>query len=82
MAGRYQGYHVVSGEDGRGHQSIKVFWQHNGWFWRPCQPRGDAVGPFITSTAAYEHAMGAILLVAPRRQRMSKVQVPSPTGAV
>jgi hypothetical protein len=55
MAGRYQGYHVFRDMDG-GHRSVEVFWHHNGWFWRPCEPRGDAVGPFTTSTEAYESA--------------------------
>ena len=56
MAGRRQGCHVVSDDGGRGHRSIEIFWQDNGWFWRPNQPHGDAVGPFITSTEAYRHA--------------------------
>jgi hypothetical protein len=55
MAGRYQGCHVLRDMDG-GHRTVEVFWHHNGWFWRPCEPRGDAVGPFTTSTKAYESA--------------------------
>ncbi len=59
MAGRYQGYHVFRDMDG-GHRSVEVFWHHNGWFWRPCEPRGDAVGPFTTSTEAYESAKASL----------------------
>jgi hypothetical protein len=55
MAGRYEGYHYV------GDRGFEVFWQHQGWFWRPlCRLDADAVGPFTTSTQAYQHAAGAI----------------------
>ena len=41
-------------------RSVEVFWEHNGWFWRPrfkgCPADGEAVGPFTTSTQAYESA--------------------------
>ena len=55
MAGRYQGSHVLR-DVGGGHRSVEVFWHYNGWFWRPCEPQGGAVGPFTTSTQAYESA--------------------------
>ena len=59
MAGRYQGFHRLRGKDGE--KSFEVFWQ-NGWFWWPrspgSQPHGEAVGPFTTSTEAYQHARG------------------------
>ena len=60
MAGRYQGDHLFRDEDGETHVSVEVFWQHNGWFWRPRSEGrpadGEAVGPFTTSTEAYESA--------------------------
>ena len=60
MAGRYQGYHLFRDVDGESRRSVEVFWEHNGWFWRPRfkgRPAdGEAVGPFTTSTQAYESA--------------------------
>ena len=60
MAGRYQGYHIFRDEDGESRRSVEVFWEHNGWFWRPRfkgrLADGEAVGPFTTSTQAYESA--------------------------
>jgi hypothetical protein len=59
MAGRYQGFHRLRCKDGE--KCFEVYWQ-NGWFWRPgspgSQPRGEAVGPFTTSTEAYQNARG------------------------
>ena len=57
MAGRYQGRHVFI-KDGE-HLHVEVFWQQSGWFWRPHKgrvPDDDAIGPFTTSTEAYENA--------------------------
>jgi hypothetical protein len=57
MAGRYQGRHVFEKADGK-HLQFEVFWQQSGWFWRT-HNNGldcDAVGPFTTSTEAYENA--------------------------
>jgi hypothetical protein len=51
MAGRYQGCHVLRDV---GCREVEVFWHHNGWFWRPRQLHSDAVGPFTTSTEAYQ----------------------------
>ena len=55
MAGRYQGYHRFADKDGE----FEVYWE-SGWFWRPrspgSPPDGKAVGPFVTSTEAYESA--------------------------
>ena len=60
MAGRYQGYHLFRDVDGESRRSVEVFWEHNGWFWRPRfkgRPADDeGVGPFTTSTQAYESA--------------------------
>ena len=64
MAGRYQGYHRFCDKDGE--EYFEVYWQHswpNGWFWRPrspgSSPEGEtAVGPFTTSTEAYQSADG------------------------
>ena len=57
MAGRYQGYHRFADKDGE----FEVYWE-KGWFWRPHSPSsplsGEAVGPFVTSTEAYENARG------------------------
>lgn len=57
MAGRYQGTHLLGDVGGRDHRSIEVFWKHDGWFWWP--RHGYAVGPFTTSTAAYQNAKKA-----------------------
>ena len=58
MAGRYQGYHFVRGEGDEGYLSFEVDWQQEGWFWRPLlRLDGEAVGPFTTTTQAYENAM-------------------------
>jgi hypothetical protein len=37
---------------------FEVFWQQEGWFWRPLMLTldGEAVGPFTKSTEAYETA--------------------------
>ena len=57
MAGRYQGYHRFADKDGE----FEVYWE-NGWFWRPhslgSPLDGEAVGPFVTSTKAYQNARG------------------------
>jgi hypothetical protein len=53
MAGRYQGYHRFADKDGE----FEVYWE-SGWFWRPRPPEGKAVGPFVTSTEAYQNADG------------------------
>ena len=64
MAGRYQGYHIIP--EAEGQVSFEVVWQNSGWFWRP--PNGDAVGPFTTSSQAYQSAVGGYGAV-PRSQR-------------
>jgi hypothetical protein len=59
MAGRYQGYHFVRD------RGFEVFWQGfevlgrgQGWFWRPlCRLEAGAVGPFTTSTQAYQNGL-------------------------
>jgi hypothetical protein len=56
MAGRYEGRHVFTDVDHKHHRSIEVVWLHCGWFWRPCEPLANAVGPFTTSTEAYRSA--------------------------
>jgi hypothetical protein len=62
MAGRYQGCHVLCDVNGgRREAEVEVFWGHSGWFWRPRQLPGDAVGPFTTSTEAYESANAAVI---------------------
>ena len=59
MAGRYQGSHIFNDESGRALRSIEIIWQSNGWFWRPSQYHGDAVGPFNTSSEAFQNAKAA-----------------------
>ena len=59
MAGRYQGSHIFNDEIGRALRSIEIIWQANGWFWRPSQYHGDAVGPFNTSSEAFQNAKAA-----------------------
>jgi hypothetical protein len=86
MAGRYQGPHLFDDEFGRG--CIEVVWQSSGWFWRTCQYRpcqtpscqdhGDALGPFNTSSEAYQNAKAAH--VRSRRSRCVGSK-PSPTRA-
>jgi hypothetical protein len=60
MAGRYQGYHRFADKDGE----FEVYWDwdRTGWFWRPRSSdgsltEGKAVGPFVTSTEAFNNAM-------------------------
>jgi hypothetical protein len=53
MAGRYQGRHIIPKAEGQ--VSFEVVWQNAGWFWRP--PDGHAVGPFTTSSQAYQSAV-------------------------
>ena len=58
MAGRFQGRHVFV--DAHGSQrEVDVYWHGAGWFWRSLQTRGDAAGPFTTSSEAYEDAKAA-----------------------
>jgi hypothetical protein len=59
MAGRYQGRHELCDINSGHTQSIEVFWQQSGWFWRGLQAQGVAVGPFTTSSQAYESALVA-----------------------
>jgi len=61
LAGRYQGSHVLMDQHGQSRR-VEVFWQGNGWFWRRVegpQPLNEAVGPFTTSSEAYESAIAA-----------------------
>jgi hypothetical protein len=62
MAGRYHGCYVLLDADG-GRREVEVFWDHNGcgWFWRPREPHNDAIGPFTTSTEAYESATAVVI---------------------
>jgi hypothetical protein len=62
MAGRFHGCHVLRDVDG-GRREVEVFWDLNGcgWFWRLHEPHDDAVGPFTTSTEAYESATAAVI---------------------
>jgi hypothetical protein len=60
MAGRYQGYHRFADRD----EQFEVYWdwERTGWFWRPRSSdisltASKAVGPFVTSTEAYQNAM-------------------------
>jgi hypothetical protein len=62
MTGRYQGYHVLRDVDG-GCKEVEVFWDHNGcgWFWRSRESHDAAIGPFGTSTEAYESATAGVI---------------------
>jgi hypothetical protein len=69
MAGRYEGYHSFADKDGE----FEVYWE-NGWFWRPRSsvsslPDAEAVGPFVTSTEAYQNARGE-----PRAERRKRLR--------
>ena len=64
MAGRYQGYHIIPQAEGQ--VGFEVFWQNKGWFWR--RRDSEAVGPFTTSSQAYQSAIIAYdTVVRPRR---------------
>ena len=66
VAGRYQGCHAFRDESGE-HLHVEVFWQTSGWFWRCIEDRrlyGEPVGPFTTSSDAYESAKVALYLAA------------------
>jgi hypothetical protein len=56
LTGRYQGYHRVPASTG----VFEVFWRARGWWWwlraPGCAPKGEAVGPFLTTTEAYSNA--------------------------
>jgi len=62
MAGRYHGCHVLCDVNGR-YREVEVFWNHSGcgWFWRLRESHDDAIGPFITSTEAYESATAVVI---------------------
>jgi hypothetical protein len=70
MAGRYQGYHRLP--NAKGDRGVEVFWQQNGWFWRPRPseylPGNKTVGPFTTSTEAYHHAREQLASAAPKNR--------------
>ena len=85
MAGRYQGYHRFRDKDGEEYGNFEVFWhQIGGWFWRPRSPGfppegATAVGPFTTSTEAYQNARSERFIRSPKphqplpaRQRTSQ----------
>ena len=59
-----QGYHCL--RNGDGEKYFEIFWQQTGWFWRPgspgSAPEGEAIGPFTTSTEAYQNAMSHPML--------------------
>ena len=69
MAGRYHGYHCIHSEGGE--KYFEIFWQQTGWYWRPrspgSAPEGEAIGPFTTSTEAYQDARSHRLLSAMER---------------
>jgi hypothetical protein len=69
MAGRFQGYHAIRREETEGYLKFEVFWQNDGWFWRPLfQLDGEVFGLFTTSSQAYESAITANeTAVRPRR---------------
>jgi hypothetical protein len=82
MAGRYQGYHRFRDKNGEEYGSFEVFWQ-SGWFWRQrspgSPPDGEAVGPFTTSTEAYQNARGEHFIHSRKPHRISPTK-PSPTS--
>jgi hypothetical protein len=58
MAGRYQGYHFIRDKDDEAYLGFEVYWQHNGWYWRPLLTLdGEPVGPFNKSAEAYQSAL-------------------------
>ena len=78
MAGRREGDHFVrhendKGHNDKGHLGFEVFWHHDGWFWRPLLTLdGEAVGPFTTSTEAYQSAVASKTKVKVRPGSMSR----------
>jgi hypothetical protein len=58
MAARYEGYHVIRRKSDE--LRFEVFWQDEGWFWRPLlQLDGKTVGPFTKSSEAYQSAIAS-----------------------
>lgn len=56
MAGRCEGFYFFCDEYDE-YVGFEVFWQQEGWFWRPLLTLdGEAVGPFTKSTEAYQTA--------------------------
>jgi uncharacterized GH25 family protein len=59
MAGRYQGYHRFTDKTG----DFEIFWRADGWWWwrrtAGRAPESKAIGPFLTSTEAYQNAVAA-----------------------
>jgi len=67
MAGRYQGYQFIRDENDGAHVGFEVYWQHEGWFWRPLLTLdGESVGPFTKSGEAYQSALASKPGVRPR----------------
>jgi hypothetical protein len=75
MAGRFQGYHRFRDKNGEEYGSFEVFWQQKGWFWRQRSPGspadGEAIGPFTTSTEAYQSARGERFPLSRKPHRIS-----------
>jgi hypothetical protein len=55
MTDGYQDCDIIDDEDDEAYLSFEVFWRQDGWFWRSRFPvDAKAVGPFTTSTEAYQ----------------------------
>lgn len=60
----FMGYHSFKSEDGVEYGAFEVYWfddgQVDGWFWHACfpgcLPDGEAMGPFMSSRAAFKDA--------------------------
>jgi hypothetical protein len=85
VAGRFRGYHRFRDKDGDEYGSFEVFWQHNGWFWQlrspGSAPDGEVIGPFTTSTEAYQSARGERFPHSRKPHRISPTRPPKRTGA-
>jgi hypothetical protein len=68
MAGRYQGFHFLRDDDNERYVGFEVFWQQEGWFWRPLLMLDgeEAIGPFTKSTEAYQNAVASKPRTMPR----------------
>jgi hypothetical protein len=54
-----KGFRFIPDKNDEVYLGFEAYWQHNGWLWRPRQSHGNAIGPFLTSTAAYQNAKAA-----------------------
>ena len=58
-------------DDNERYVGFEVFWQQEGWFWRPLLTLDwEAVGPFTKSTEAHQNAVASKPRTRPRPTRL------------